>query len=75
MADFERDIALLAEYKQWTVANKSLPDTSPTAFMVHKAQQEAFEKLEKLEVWLNTHCGGMQQVAIDEFMGIMEGAF
>lgn len=73
MADFERDIELLEEYKQWTVVHKNLPDTSPTAFMVHRAQVEAFDKLEKLEQWFNKHCGKLQQTAISEFIEIMEG--
>ena len=73
MADFERDIELLEEYKQWTVVHKNPPDTSPTAFMVHRAQVEAFDKLEELEQWFQRYSGRVPQAAVDEFMEIMEG--
>lgn len=73
MADFERDIALLAEYKQWTVLNHTRPDTSPTAFMVVKAQEEAFEKLEQLEQWRAKFESELSASAHEAFLDIMDG--
>ena len=73
MADFERDIELLEEYKQWTVVHKNLPDTSPTAFMVAKAQEEAFEKLEQLEQWRAKFESELSASAHEAFLDIMEG--
>lgn len=73
MADFERDIALLEEYKQWTVVHKNLPDTSPTAFMVHKAQVGAFEKLDALDKWRGKFELELSVEAYEAFVDIMEG--
>lgn len=73
MVDFERDIELLEEYKQWQVINKHKPDTSPTVFMVEKAQQEAYEKLEKLQVWFDFNVARLPQSAVDSFTAIMAG--
>lgn len=76
MPGFERDIKLLEEYKQWQVINKHKPDTSPTAFMVDKAQQEAYEKLEKLEEWVDKYYPQeMSTEAREAFNAIMEGRY
>lgn len=73
MADFERDIELLEEYSQWRAVNKGKGDSSPTAFMVQKAQEEAFDKLERLERWADENHREIGATALAEFKSILEG--
>ena len=73
MGGLERDIELLEEYKQWQAVNRSRPDTSPTAFMVEKAQQEAFSKLEKLKTWFEDECEDLSRASRESFQWIMDG--
>ena len=73
MADFERDIELLEKYSQWKAVNKGKFDTSPTAFMVEQAQQEAFEKLEKIERWFYDECESLSPNSREAFLWIMNG--
>jgi len=45
MADFEADAELITEYVQW-VATYGTRDTSPTAFLIERAKETAFERVE-----------------------------
>lgn len=74
MADFERDVELLEEYKQWQAINRTRADTSPTVFLVERAQAAAFNKLEQLEKWVQAHYpDNMSSEAHDTFQMIMNG--
>lgn len=73
MADFERDIDLITEYNQW-VATFKATDKSPSAFMVHRAQVAAFEKLEEIEKWTKVYYpADMSTEAHDALQDILEG--
>lgn len=73
VADFERDIDLITEYNQW-VATFKATDKSPSAFMVHRAQVAAFEKLEEVEKWLKDYGpDDMTTEARDTLQYILEG--
>lgn len=47
----EQDIDLINDYRQWQSLNKGKGDTSAETFMVQRAQEEAFTKLEVIAEW------------------------
>lgn len=61
--DLEQQIELIQEYQQWAATQHG--DKSAAAFAVYRAQNEAYQRVEKALAYLNT-------VSYDDFMEIEE---
>lgn len=68
----DKDIALIEEYNEWVLEKKrSLNDTTPTQFLVERAQAQAMEKLLKIEKLVTACIDFGDELELEDIQGII----